>query len=140
MHETISGPVEPSEPERLERTEEHLAPRVTLRRAGTVRVRKHVVEGSEQAEVTLRHDELDIERRPADRPLATGEPPVTERGDTTVVLVVEERLELRKIPWVVEELHVRRRLVSEQQRVSETVRKERFDIETEGDVELTSDT
>ena len=80
MHETIRGPVEPSEPERLERTEEHLAPRVTLRRAGTVRVRKHVVEESGNAEVTLSHDELDIERRPADRPLATGEPPVTERS------------------------------------------------------------
>lgn len=140
MHETIGGPIDPSEPERLERTEEHLAPRVTLRQAGTVRVRKHVVEELEEAEVTLRHDELDIERRPADRPLAAGEPSVTERGETTVVLVVEERLELRKIPWVVEELYLRRRRVSEQRRVSETVRKERFDIETEGEVELTSDT
>lgn len=140
MHETIGGPIDPTEPERLERTEEHLAPRVTLRRAGSIRVRKHVVEAPEEAEVVLRHDELDIERRPADRPLGSGERPVTERGDTTVVLVVEERLEIRKVPWVVEELHLRRRLVSEQARVSETVRKERFDIEAEGDVELTSNT
>lgn len=140
MHETTVGAIDPTEPDHLERTEEHLAPRVSLRRAGTVRVRKQVVEELEDAEVTLRHDELEVQRRPADRPLAAGEPPVTERGDTTVVLVVEERLEVRKVPWVVEELHLRRRLVSEQQRVSDTVRKERFDIEAEGDVELTSNT
>ena len=140
MHNTVDGPIDPTEPERLERVEEHLAPRVTLRQAGSVRVRKHVVEEPEEAEVTLRHDEVDIERRPADRPLADGEPSVTERGDTTVVLVVEERVELRKVPWVVEELHVRRRLVKKQQRVSETVRKERFEIETEGNVDVTSNT
>ena len=98
------------------------------------------MEEPEEVEVTLRHDKLDLERRSADRPLEAGEQPVTERGDTTVVLVVEERLEVRKVPWVVEEIHLRRRLVSEQRRVSDTVRKERFEIETQGDVELTDQT
>lgn len=115
-------------------------PRVTREQAGAVHLRRTVVEEPEEVDVTLRHDELDLERRSADRPLKDGEQPVTERGDTTVVLVVEERLEVRKVPWVVEEIHLRRRLVSEQRRVSDTVRKERFQIETQGDVELTDQT
>ena len=132
---------EAAEPtERLERREERLVPRVTRDKAGAVHLRRTVVEKPEDVEVTLRHDELDLERRSADRPLEAGEQPVTERGDTTVVLVVEERLEVRKVPWVVEEIHLRRRLVSEQRRVSDTVRKERFQIETQGDVELTDQT
>ena len=124
--------------ERVERVEERLVPRTRRERAGTVSVRRHVVEEPEAVEVTLRHDELDLERRPADRALEPGEQPVVERGDTTVVLVVEERLEVRKVPWVVEEIHLRRRLVSERRRITDTVRKERIDIESQGDVELTT--
>ena len=123
----------------LERVEEHLVPTVTRHRAGSVRVRKRIVEEPEEVIVTLRHDELDLERRPADRALAAGEAPVSERGDSTVVLVIEERLEVRKVPWVVEEIHLRRRLVSDEQRIVDTVRKERFDIEPEGDVNLTTE-
>jgi uncharacterized protein (TIGR02271 family) len=122
--------------ERLERVEEQLVPEVVRREAGAVGIRRRVVEEPEELEVTLRHDELDLERRPADRPLEPGEAPVVERGDTTVVLVVEERLEVRKVPWVVEEIHLRRRLVDEQLRVTDTVRKERIDIEPKGDVHL----
>jgi uncharacterized protein (TIGR02271 family) len=113
-------------------------PRTRRERAGGVRVQRHVVEEPETIEVTLRHDELELERRRADRPLEPGEQPVVERGDTTVVLVIEERLEVRKVPWVVEEIHLRRRLVSERRRISDTVRKERFDIEPQGDVDLTT--
>ena len=130
------GPLTPSEPERLQRVEERLVPKVSQRQAGAVHLQKRVVEEPQSVEVTLRHDELDLERRKADRPLAADEQPVTERGDTTVVLVIEERLEVRKVPWVVEEIHLRRRLVSEQVQVEDTVRKERFVINTEGDVDL----
>ena len=129
-------PLTPSEPERLQRVEERLVPKVSPRQAGAVHLEKRVVEEPEAVEVTLRHDELDLERRKADRALAADEQPVTERGDTTVVLVIEERLEVRKVPWVVEEIHLRRRLVTEQIQVDDTVRKERFEINTEGDVDL----
>jgi uncharacterized protein (TIGR02271 family) len=94
------------------------------------------VEEPEAIEVRLQHDELDLDRRRADRPLAPGEEPVTVRGEETVVLVIEERLQARKIPWVVEEIHLRRRLTSETRRIEDTVRKERFEIRTEGDVDL----
>ena len=129
-------PLAPSEPERLQRVEERLVPKVSPRQAGAVHLEKRVVEEPESVEVTLRHDELDLERRKADRLLAAGEQPVTVRGEETVVLVIEERLEVRKVPWVVEEIHLRRRLTSETRQIEDTVRKERFEVRTEGDVNL----
>ncbi|HET9902018.1 MAG TPA: YsnF/AvaK domain-containing protein [Actinomycetes bacterium] len=125
-----------AEPERLERVEERLVADVTQHQAGSVRLQKRVVEEPEEVEVTLRHDELDLERRPADRPLAAGEQPVSTAGETTVVLVVEERLQVQRVPWVVEEIHLRRRLVTETERITDTVRKERWEIQPEGDVKL----
>ena len=129
----------PEATERLERVEERLVADVKSRQAGAVRLRKRVVEEPEELEVTLRHDELDLERRPADRPLAAGEQPVSTAGETTVVLVVEERLQVQRVPWVVEEIHLRRRLVTEQHHVGDTVRKERWEIQPEGDVKLDQD-
>ena len=123
-------------PQRLTRAEERIVPHVREEEAGRVRVDKRVVEEREEIEVTLRHDELDLERRRADRPLKPGEQPVVTHGDTTILLVVEERLEVRKVPWVVEEIHLRRRLKTEQRRIADTVRKERFEIKTEGEIDL----
>jgi uncharacterized protein (TIGR02271 family) len=121
---------------RLQRVEERLVADVETFQSGGVRLTKRVVEEPESLEVELRHDEIDLERRPADRPLQPGEEPVANRGDETVVLVVEERLEVRKVAWVVEEIHLRRRLMSDSQEVTDTVRKERWEISTEGEVEL----
>ena len=131
LHEPVTG-----ETAHLERVEERLVADIRAEQAGSVRIEKRVVEEPETLEVTLRHDELDLERRKADRPMAAGEQPVTVRGEETVVLVVEERLEVRKVPWVVEEIHLRRRLTSETRQIEDTVRKERFEVRTEGDVNL----
>lgn len=125
-------------PERLERVEERLVAEAHPVEAGRLRIEKRVVDEREEIDVPLRHDELDLERRSADRPLEDGEEAISERGDRTVLLVVEERLEVRKVPYVVEEIHLRRRQVTEPTRVSDTVRKERFDIQTEGEVDATS--
>ena len=126
--------------ERVERREERLAAHVRAEASGSVRLVRRVVDEPEAIDVTLRHGEVDLERQPADRPLEPGEQPVVERGDTTVVLVVEERLEVRKVPWVVEEIHLRGRLVTERRRITDSVRKERFEIQPQGDVELTNET
>lgn len=120
----------------FERVEERLVADVERAQAGRVVVTRRVVEEPETIRVNLSHDELDVERRPANRPLAAGEQPVTERGDETIVLVVEERLEPRLVPYVVEEIHVRRRLVTEERELSDTVRKERLDVQVEGEVRL----
>ena len=132
----LHEPVTEAATAHLERVEERLVADVRAEQAGSVRIEKRVVEEPEALEVTLRHDELDLERRKADRPMAAGEQPVTVRGEETIVLVVEERLEVRKVPWVVEEIHLRRRLTTETRLIEDTVRKERFEVRTEGDVNL----
>lgn len=121
---------------RLERAEERLVPTVEQVEAGQLVIRRRTTTEPETVDVSLSHDELDVERINVERPLGDGELPVREVGDETVVLVVEERLEVRKVPWVVEEIHIRRRLVTETQAISDEVRKERVDIETTGDVVL----
>jgi uncharacterized protein (TIGR02271 family) len=123
-----------AEAARLERAEEQLVPEVTRREAGQVVLHKRTETVRETSEVLLHHDELDLERRSADRPLAPGEQPVASLGEETVVLVIEERLETRKVPWVVEEIHVHRRLVTEPATISDEVRKERIDVETTVDL------
>lgn len=130
------APVPPAATETLERVEERLVADVRPVEAGRVRLQKRVVEEREELQVELRHDELQLERRPVDRRLAAGEEPIRTVGDATVLLVVEERLEVRRVPWVVEEIHLRRRVVSEPQTVSDTVRKERWEMTTEGDIDL----
>ena len=121
---------------RVERAEERLTPETAVREAGRVRIERRVVEEPEEIDVTLLHDEVDIERRPVDRPLEAGEQLNTERGNTTVLLRTEERVEIRRVPWVVEELHVHRRVASHEKRVGTTLRKERIDIRPEGDLHL----
>jgi len=136
LAETRIQPPFETHAEKMHRIEERLVANVTEAEAGRVHVRKRVEEEQAEIQVTLRHDELDLERRKADRPLGPDEKPIQTTGETTVLLVVEERLETRRVPWVVEEIHLRRRIVSEQQTVSDTLRKERFEISTEGDLDL----
>lgn len=135
--EPASGPMRPAGERpaaHLDRVEEQLVPYVTRREAGRVVLHKRTETVEETHEVVLRHDELDLERRAADRPLAPGENPITTKAEETVLLVIEERLETRKVPWVVEEIHLRRRLVTQPTAVSGEVRKQRVDVETIGDV------
>jgi uncharacterized protein (TIGR02271 family) len=122
---------------RIARVEERLTADVEQVEAGSVRIRRRTVEEPETVQVELRHDELHLERIRVDRPLEAGESPVTDRGDTMVVLVIEERLEVRRVPWVVEEVHVQRALVTDRQSVTDTVRRQHIEIEPQGDVELT---
>jgi uncharacterized protein (TIGR02271 family) len=138
VEETRPQPIQPLDPETatLERVEERVVADVRPVQAGSVRIDKRVVEEQDTVEVTLRHDELELDRRRVNRPLEPDEQPIREIGDTTVLLVVEERLEVRRVPYVVEEIHLRRRLVTEPQRISDTVRKERWEIRPEGGVDV----
>jgi uncharacterized protein (TIGR02271 family) len=122
----------------LERAEEQLRAEKVQRRSGTVRIARETVEEREQVQVTLAHDEVRIERTPADRPLED-EAPVATEGQATRILVVEERLEVRKVPWVVEEIRVFRGIRREAREITDTVRKERIRIDPEGDVRIRDD-
>lgn len=126
------------EVETIARAEERLVPDVTWAEAGRVVLRTETVAELSEISVQLSHDELAIERVAADRELRAGERPVAEHGDETVVLVIEERLVVSKVPWVVEEIHLRRQLNTKEELISDTVRKQRVAIEPEGDVTIQS--
>ncbi len=73
-------------------------------------------------------EEVDVRRRPADRIAGDDEASYTE-GDAIIVPVIEERLEVRKVRYVVEEIEIRRQVRQEVQTIDETVRRERVVIE-----------
>lgn len=123
---------------RIERSEERLVARTAPVLKGRVRVERRVSEVPASIEVDVSRHEVSLERHPADRLLAPGESTVANRDGTTVVLVTEERLEVRKVPWVVEEIHLSRREVTERRSVTDMVRHETFDIQTDGDVHINS--
>lgn len=125
-----------AEPQHIERREERLVPRVERERRGTVHISKNVEERPQTLDIDVEHDELYLARRAVERPLGPDEQLVQQRNGETVVLVTEERVEVRKVPWVVEELRIGRDVVTEQEHVRSTVRREAFDIETDGDVDL----
>ncbi len=101
---------------------------------GTVEVRTGVVSEQRSMVVRLTHEETDVEqlpveRRPADRPVGTGE-------DIFDIPEYGEQVSVRKRPVVTEEITVGKETVQEMQHVTATVRREEAHIETEGDVQL----
>lgn len=102
--------------------------------AGTAEVRTGVVSEQRSMVVRLAREETDVEqlpveRRPADRPIGSGEGvfDIPEYG---------EQVSVRKRPIVTEEITVGTEAVEEMQRVTTTVQREEAHIETRGDVRL----
>ena len=113
---------------RLVRYEEELDAQKTSRQAGEAVVRKDVVEEIRTIDVPVRREELRVERRPVtgDAAPASGD---AFTGDTIRVPLMEEQVEVRKVARPVEEIEIGKVAVEETQRVEDTVRKERFDID-----------
>ena len=118
---------------RMIRFEEELEARAVARQAGEVRVRKEVVEEPQTIEVPVRHEEVRVERRPVtDAAAATEEAGGTAFRETEQeirVPVMQEEVEVRKVARPVEEVVVSKDTREETRQVSDTVRKERFDID-----------
>lgn len=113
---------------RIPLVEERL--KVTTRpiEAGTVRVQKRVEEVEESLTVPVVHDDVEVQRVAVNKPLNAPAQPRQE-GDWLVVPVMKEVLVVEKRLMLVEEVRIRRRQVTEQQEVKDTVRRERLDIE-----------
>ena len=101
---------------------------------GSVHLGKDVVEEQRTMDVPVSREEVYVERhsvdrRPSDRPV--------EAADHTIeVPVREEQVQVEKQPVVYEEVGVGKRQLTENQPVSETVRREEARIEKEGDVDV----
>lgn len=94
---------------------------------GRVRVRSYVVETPVSEEVRLRDENVIVERRPVDRPLAAGDRLFEDR-----TIELEERAEeavVAKQARVREELVVKKQVGERTETVSDTVRRTEVDVE-----------
>jgi len=93
--------------------------------AGEVEIHKNVVEEQQHMMVPTEREEVEIHRRPVNRP---SDQPVSE-GQTIHVPLTEESVEVSKRAVVREEVEVTKNVVQEDHPVSETVRREEVQVE-----------
>jgi len=110
---------------------------------GEVVINRQVTERQETVPVEVAHEEVRVERRPAGREatiedlrLAGGEGLAgLTAGQSIVIPLIEEVVEVRKRMMVREELVITKQRVSEQHQVTETVRRVEPQIESAGRLE-----
>lgn len=102
--------------------------------AGEVELHKVVHEKQEQVPVTLRHEEVYIERTPVDRPAGPNDVDMTDQ--VISVPVYEEQAELQKQARVREEVNISKRAQEEQQTLTGSTRHEDLEVTQSGQVEV----
>ena len=115
----------------LVRSEEQLDVSKERVESGEVRLRKYVVTETENIEVPVTREEVRVERTPISEEEAAsmrGKNELTD--DEASVILHEERVRVEKDTVPVEKVELNKREVTDTERVSEDLRKER--IETEG--------
>jgi uncharacterized protein (TIGR02271 family) len=112
---------------RVRRYEEELDVQKVDRQVGEVVVTKNVVEDTKTVEVPVRREEVHIERRPASGEATAGDEAFA--GERIAVPVMEEDVEVRKVPRVVEEIEITKTPTEQTRQVEETVRREEIDVE-----------
>ena len=117
----------------LQLREEELRARKERVEAGAVEIAKEVVSEEKTLEVPVTREEVVIERRPVEAQVS--ETPIGE-GETIEIPVRAEEVEVEKQTVVYEEVNVGKRQVEETRRISDTVRREVAEVETEGDVDV----
>jgi len=118
--------------------EEELQAEKRRDQAGEVEISKRVTEEQQELDVPVTREEVNVRRVSVIRD-ATDDDRAFAEGDTIRVPVTEEQVDVTKRPRVVEEVEISKRPVTETQHVSDTVRRERVDVNQQGDVRMGSD-
>lgn len=126
--------------DRIRVHEEELQAKKVSQESGAVNVRKDVVEEQRQLDVPVMREEVEVTRHAVSGDVSPDDTAFRETGDTIRVPIVEERVEVRKVPRVVEEVEISKRAVQDTQRVSDTVRREEVHVDEEGTGTRTSGT
>jgi uncharacterized protein (TIGR02271 family) len=113
--------------------EEELQARKHPVETGEVRVRKDVVTEHKTLDVPVTREEVVVERRPASGTASASD---IRPGQEIRIPVKEEKVSVEKHPVVTEEVRVAKQQVTETEKVSGTVRKEKVEVEKEGDVNV----
>jgi len=100
---------------------------------GEVRVRKDVVTEHKTLDVPVQREEVVVERHPAS---GSASPSDIRSGQEIRIPVKEEKVTVEKHPVVKEEVRVSKQKVTDTEHVSGTVRKEKVEVEKEGDVNV----
>jgi uncharacterized protein (TIGR02271 family) len=123
----------PTTDDAMTRSEEHLDVSTTSQAAGRARLRKYVTTEEETVTVPVRKERAVLETEPVDASniSSASEGPAISEEEHEVVLN-EERVVVDKVAEPVERVRLGTETVTEQETVSEEVRKEHIDVE--GDV------
>ncbi|MER2109358.1 MAG: YsnF/AvaK domain-containing protein [Desemzia incerta] len=122
--------------ERISLQEERLDVDTNEVQTGEVHVKKNVTEETKTVEVPVQHEEVTIEKRP----VTGNEPADGTIGDEEISIpITEEQIEVTKRPVVTDEVVINKETKEETKEVSETVRKEDLDVDTQGDVTVDND-
>jgi len=103
------------------------------REAGQVRITKEVVTEEQEVDVPVRKERVRVERRAVDpsRPAMNA----SFKDETIVVPLREEEVDVRKRVVSEGDVVIHKDAVEEERRVAETVRREKVDVRTDGEVE-----
>jgi len=109
--------------------EEDLVVGTRVEETGRVHLHKEVVQEQESIPVTVRHEEVTVERVPVTGPASAADLTDAFREETIEVPVMGEEAIVGKQAHVVEEVRLHKDVTQEQETVSDTVRKERVIVE-----------
>lgn len=127
----------PTTDDAMTRSEEQLKVGTQTREAGRARLRKHIVTEEQTITVPVSREEVTIEREPitdANRDEAMAGPEISEEEHE--VVLYEERPVVEKEVVAVERVKLGKQTVTDQEQVTESVRKEQIDTEGVEDVML----
>ena len=123
----------PTTDDAMTRSEEELRVGTTERESGRARLRKYVVEDEGTQRVPVKREEVRIEREPitdANRGDALEGPAISEEEHEVVLHEEEVVAEKRAVPK--ERIRMDKETHTEEEQVSETLRKEQVDVDGEG--------
>ena len=120
--------------------EEQLQVEKQWKEAGAALIKKSVETVTEEIPVELAHEEVEVQRVAVNRVLAEGESAAPrQEGDTLIIPVIEEEVVVLKRRVVREELRVTKQRLVRQETIRDTVRKERINLSSAGQVEVLDD-
>jgi uncharacterized protein (TIGR02271 family) len=126
--------VAPAEPLRVPVFREEIHTDVVPREVGAVEIEKRIVEEEHNVDVPVKRDRVQIRRVIVDRPADGTENPYWE-GDEYRIPIVSERIEIRRVLRVVEELVLTRDQVSDVEHIREIVRREAVTVRERRDAD-----
>jgi uncharacterized protein (TIGR02271 family) len=137
-YDTGTGRRTGNETQRIREHEEELGAQKTARQAGEVQVSKDVIEEHQTLDVPVTREEVRVRRVPASGDASADDATFNE-GETVRIPVMKEDVEVTKRPRVTGEVEIDKVARQDTEQVGDTVRKERVNVQSQGDTNLGDD-